>query len=105
MMPIRESLLMPTLRTRIAELERGVQRTHSVLDGLLRHVAGDLDRRGRDDSGLDAELAQRGEGLRGDAGMALHAGADDGDLAEVVLGAPADAHPVERPRSGRPVLD
>ena len=49
-----------------------------------RDVARDLDRRGRDDCGLDPVLAQRRERLRGDARVALHSRADDAHLAEVV---------------------
>ena len=42
------------------------------------------------------DLDERGERLRRDPRMALHPGADDADLPEVVARAPRDAEPVER---------
>src|SRR3954447_23918382 len=98
-------MVVSALDGRVAEVEGGVERAHCVLDGLLRHVAGDLDRGGRDDGGVDPELGERRERLRCDARMALHPRADDGHLAEVVTRAPVDAEAVERARGGGGVLD
>src|SRR5512146_3596847 len=64
------------MRARLAKVEGLVQRTHCPVDLVGRDVAGDLDRRRGDDGGLDPLALERREGLRGHAGMALHAGAD-----------------------------
>ena len=68
-------------------------------------MAGDLDRRGGDDRRLDPGVLERREGLGGDAGVALHPGADEADLAQVVAGGPGDAEPLERPLRVGLVLD
>ena len=60
----------------------------AVSTSSVRDVAGDLDRRGRHDLGLDAGVGQRREHLRRHARVALHARADHADLAEVVARAP-----------------
>ena len=70
--------------------------------------AGDLDRRGGDHLDVDFLVAERGEHLRGDAGMRLHSRADDGHLPHRrVLGDPEDADVgddrVERRAGGREV--
>jgi hypothetical protein len=75
---------MTALRHFGIELEGRVQRLYGALDVGLGNVAGDLDRRGRDHLGLDSQLAQHLESFGGDAGMALHAGADHADLAQIV---------------------
>ena len=54
---------------------------------------------------LDPGALERGEGLCGDARVALHPGADEADLAQVVAGRPGDAERVERPGRVRLVLD
>src|SRR4051794_33214752 len=86
------------LRRAYAEIERPVEGLHRALDLGGRDVAGDLDRRRRDDHRLDAGARQRGERLGGDAGMALHARTDEAHLAEVVAGVPVEAEAVERAR-------
>src|SRR5262249_8496223 len=84
-----------TLGTDPLQLERLVQRDDRALEVGIGNVAGDLDRRRRDPPRLDAELVERREGLRRDAGVALHSRSDDGHLAEVVARRPAAAEPVE----------
>src|SRR4051794_32940230 len=96
MTPMRASLLMAALRLRIVELEGRVQRAHRVFHTRRRDVAGDLDRRGGDDGRLDAEVAERLEGLGRDARMALHSRADDADLAEVAARPEVAAQRVQR---------
>ncbi len=49
--------------------------------------------------------AERGERLRGDARMALHAGADEAHLAEVVAHRPFDVEPAEQLLAGGAVLE
>src|SRR3954453_23041296 len=73
-------MVVSPLGVRVAEIEGVVERAHCVLHGLLRHVAGDVDRGGRDDGGVDPELGERRERLRRDPRMALHPRADDGHL-------------------------
>src|SRR4051812_14299225 len=102
--PTTATLGMLPLRLRGVELERPVQRRHRALDLVGAQVAGDLDRRGGDDLGLDPVVRQRLEGLRRNAGMAFHARADHAHLAEVVAGAPLDAEPVEHLGGGVAVL-
>src|SRR5450759_1101978 len=97
MTPMRafwSGLLMAALRHFGVEPKGRVQRLYGTLHVFVGDVAGDLDRRGRDHFGLDSQLAQNLEGLGRDARMALHAGADDADLAQVVARAPADAERV-----------
>src|SRR4051794_41899537 len=72
-------MVVPPLRVRVAEVERRMQRAHRVLHRLLRHVAGDLDRRGRDDGGGDPEGGGRRRRLRRAAGGAAAACADGGE--------------------------
>src|SRR5262249_5947911 len=92
------------MRGRSGKLERLVQCADRGLDLRRVEMAGDLDRRRRDDRRRDALALERRERLRRDAGVALHAGADDRDLAEVVASLPACAEPVERARGRRVVL-
>ena len=87
------------------ELEGAVQRAHRVLDPVAVDETGDLDRRGVHDLGLDPELPEGRERPAGDAGMRLHSGADDADLAEVAARRPRDAEPVERRGGVRRVRD
>src|SRR5918994_1649110 len=92
------SVIVPTapvapttpMRGPLAKLERLVQRAHGTVDVRTRHVAGDLDRRRAHDWSLDSRALERRERLGRDARMALHAGADQAHLAQVVAGAPAD---------------
>src|ERR1700722_19537453 len=67
------------------ELEGAVQRAHRALDVLARDHARDLDRRGRDHVDVDALLGEHREHARGDAGVRAHAGADDRDLAHLLV--------------------
>ena len=55
-------------------------------DAVAGDDAGDLDRRGRDHLDVDALAREHGEHLRRDTGVGAHAGADDRDLAHVLLG-------------------
>src|SRR3954468_21494694 len=84
----------PTIAT-LGKVEGLVKRAHGGLDFVNGDVACDLDRRCRDDGELDALVAQRGEGLGGDPGMALHPCADHADLAEVVARRPPSSDRVE----------
>src|SRR4051794_21883790 len=95
--------VLPTTAT-LAKVERLVESLHRTLDVRARDVAGDLDRRGRDDGRLDARAGKRRERLGCDARVALHARADEADLAQVVARVPVDAEAVERPRRVVPVL-
>src|SRR4051795_12189010 len=80
----------------LAKVERLVERLDSAFDIVGLDMAGDLDRRRRDDGRLDAEARERLERPRSDARVALHAGSDEADLAEVVTCAPLEAERVER---------
>src|SRR5689334_24205920 len=66
------------------QLEGGMQGAHGVRHAVAADDAGDLDRRRRDHLDVDALPAERGEDLRGDARVRLHARADDRDLAHVL---------------------
>src|SRR4051812_34053931 len=83
----------------LCKVEGIVEGANGSVDLVRLDVTGDLDRRGRDDGRRDSRRLEGGERLRGDARVALHAGADHRDLAEVVLRLPAGAEPVERARS------
>src|SRR4051794_29950653 len=91
--PVAPTTPMRALR----EVEGIVECAHGGVDVMGLDVAGDLDRRGRDDRRRDPFGLEGGEGLGGDARVALHAGPDHGHLAEVVLRLPAGAQAVERP--------
>ena len=71
------------------ELERRVQRPHRALDVVLGDHARDPDRRRADHLDVDALGRERLEHLGGDAGMRLHARADERDAADVLVGAEA----------------
>src|SRR5207247_3210491 len=101
--PIRGSA-MRALRFGALELERRVQRLHGLLDLVARHEAADLDRRGAHDHGLDPELLERGEHLRGHSRMTLHSGSDDADLSEIFPRRPLDAEAPERVLGPRPLV-
>src|SRR5262245_2726485 len=92
--PIRGSVMRAN-RLGAVQLERLVQRPDRLLDLLPRHEEPDLDRRGRDELRLDAELLERRERLRGDPWMAPHARADDAHLSEVVAARQLHVEPVE----------
>src|SRR3954447_282293 len=89
--PITPTLGMLALRLWRVELEGVVQHRDGRVDLIGADVAGDLDRRGRDDFGLDPGLGQRRERLCRHARVALHARADHAHLAEVVARAPLHA--------------
>ena len=59
---------------------------HGGLHVLLAHDARDLDRRGGDHLDVHPRVAQHRERAGGDAGMALHPGPHERDLAHVVVG-------------------
>src|SRR5207248_11048897 len=92
--------ITPTAASRLAKVERLVQGLHRAVHIGRRDVAGDLDRRGADDRGLDPGRLERGECLRRDAGVALHACADEADLAEAVARRPRGLDRVERAPGG-----
>src|SRR5687768_13006539 len=71
-----------------AKVEGLVEGLHGPVDIGARHVASDLDRRGRDDRRLDPGRLERGERLGRDAGVALHPRPDQADLAQVVARGP-----------------
>ena len=75
---------MRALRVGSMQLERVMQGAHGAVDVSAQDVAGDLDRRRRNDLRLDALVVQHCEHLRRDSRMAFHAGADEADLAQVV---------------------
>src|SRR5918995_3129185 len=89
----------------LAKVEGLVQGLHGPVDVGRGDVTGDLDRGGRDEGRLDADGLERRERLRRDAGVTLHAGADEADLPEVVAGAPRHAESFERPRRVGTILD
>src|ERR687887_454873 len=97
--PITATLGMLPLRFGRVELERLVEDPDRGLDLVAADVAGDLDRRGGDDLGLDSRAGEALEGLGRHAGVALHPRADHADLAEVVAGIPPHAEVVEHLRS------
>ncbi len=71
------------------QLERRVQRLHRALDVVFGDDARDPDGRGADHLDVDAFGRQRLEHLRRDAGMRLHARADEGDASDLFVGAEA----------------
>src|SRR4029078_8161855 len=83
------------MRGALTKLEWLVQSSDCAVDLVGTHVTGDLDRRGRHHSGLDALPLERGEGLGRDARVALHAGADHRHLGEVLARAPVGVERVE----------
>src|SRR4051794_2046560 len=102
--PTTATLGMLPLRFGRVELEGGVQRGDRRLDLVAAQVAGDLDRRRRHDLRLDPVIGEGRERLGGDARVALHAGSDHADLAEIVARAPVDAETVEHLRGCVAVL-
>src|SRR6266702_3794284 len=94
------ALPMASLRLLTSEVKGAVESLDRPPDVLAGDVARDLDRRRGHDLRLDAFLGEHFEEAGRNAWMALHAGTDEADLAEVVAGAPGDAEPVER--RGRP---
>ena len=62
-----------------------MQRLHGALDVVLVHDARDADRRRGDHLDVDALGGERLEHLRGDAGVGLHARADERDAADGVV--------------------
>ena len=74
---------------------------HRVGDAVGGDHAGDLDRRGGDHLDVDPLAAEHLEDLGGDAGVGAHAGADDRDLADPLVGADALADLAEARRSCR----
>ena len=90
-----------------AQLEGLVQGVDRVGDAVGGDDAGDLDRRGGDHLDVDPLAAEHLEDLGGDARVRAHAGADDRDLADPLVGADALADVAEggdrvgRGRSGR----
>src|SRR5215211_4524417 len=85
------------MRGSLGKTEGLVQRADGSVDVAARHVARDLDRRGRDDRRGDPRRLERLERLGGDSRVALHARANERDLAEVVARVPRGAELVERP--------
>jgi hypothetical protein len=67
------------------EPELVVNGLHGPLDVGRAHDAGDADRRRRDDLDVDPGLGEGLEHVRGDAGMALHACADERHLCDFVV--------------------
>ena len=70
-----------------SELERRVQRLHRALDVVLVHHARDADGRRADHLDVDAFGRERLEHLGGDAGVRLHARADERDPTDLLVGA------------------
>src|SRR4051794_32794061 len=102
--PVAPTTPMRASDTRSLQLERLVQRLDGLRHVLGADVAGDLDRRGRDDLRPDARALERGERPRSDPGVALHAGADERDLPEVVAHRPLDIQSAQRALGRHPVL-
>src|SRR6478609_11090835 len=63
------------------QVERRVHRADRVVERVGAGDHGDADLRRRDHLDVDAGVRQRGEEPRGDAGMRLHARADERELA------------------------
>ena len=80
----------------VAELEGLVQGLDGVGDAVGGDDAGDLDRRGGDHLDVDPFVAEDLEDLGGDAGVRAHAGADDRDLADLLVGADLERDVAER---------
>src|SRR6266540_3788143 len=73
------------------QLEARMQCLHRLLHLSTSDVGRDLDRRGREDLGLDLSRCERREEPRCHTRVALHACADQADLAQVVAHAPLHA--------------
>src|SRR6266540_5478409 len=88
--PIRGCSAMRPDGLGTVELESGMEGRDRALDRFARNEAGDLDRRGGDDLGLNPERLERSEGLRRHPRVALHAGADHAHLAQILARRPRD---------------
>ena len=62
-----------------------MHRLHRTLDLRCAHDTGDADRGGGDDLDVDARLGESFEHVGGNARMALHAGAHERDLRDLVV--------------------
>src|SRR5436309_14876609 len=87
---------MVALGALLRELEGLMESLDGALHVVARNVERDLDRGGRDELRVDADAGQRPEGLRRHARVALHSGADNADLSEPLVLAPAGAQLSER---------